>query len=86
MSTCIAMRINRRIYARKIHSKGGITVITDTTPAEYRPDTVTISAEEYADLVRAAAQLDAILILSSGSKNPLYAAVCKERNIVRTEG
>lgn len=86
MSTCIAMRTSRRIYARRIHSKGGITLITDTTPAEYRPDTVTISAEEYADLVRAAAQLDAILILSTGSKNPFYAAVCKERNIVRSEG
>ena len=86
MSTCIAMRTSRRIYAMRIHSKGGITLITDTTPAEYRPDTVTISAEEYADLVRAAAQLDAILILSGSSKNPLYAAIARERNLVRTEG
>lgn len=60
-------------------------MITDTTPAEYRPDTVTISAEEYADLVRAAAQLDVILLLTSNNKSPLYSAIAKERNIARTE-
>lgn len=61
-------------------------MITDTTPAEYRLDTVTISSEEYADLVRAAAQLDVILLLTSNNKSPLYAAIAKERNIARTEG
>lgn len=62
-------------------------MIEDTTP---RPDTVTISAGEYADLVRAAAMLDAIVIMAGGktSKNPLYANIANERNITipRTEG
>lgn len=57
----------------------------ETYPGNYRPDTVTISSEEYADLVRAAAQLDAILILAGKSQNPLYTAIASERNIVRTE-
>lgn len=48
-------------------------MIEDTTP---RPDTVTISADEYADLVRAAAMLDAIVIMAGGknSRNPLMPA------------
>lgn len=58
----------------------------ETNAGSYRPDTVTISAEEYADLVRAAAQLDAILIMTGGSKNPLFVAVARERNIERSEG
>lgn len=61
-------------------------MIEDTTP---RPDTVTISADEYADLVRAAAMLDAIVIMAGGktSKNPLYVNIANERNITipRTE-
>lgn len=58
----------------------------ETYHCGYRPDTVTISADEYADLIRAAAQLDMILLLNNKSgTNPLFAAICKERNIVRTE-
>ena len=51
-----------------------------------KADVVTISPDEYADLIRAAAQLDAILILSGSSKNPLYEAIARERNIERSEG
>lgn len=61
-------------------------MLNETYPGSFRPDTVTISAEEYADLVRAAAQLDTILILAGNGKNPLYAAIAKERNIGKTEG
>lgn len=42
-------------------------MLNDTTPG-IRPDTVTISADEYADLVRAAAQLDTILLLMRNKK------------------
>ena len=39
-------------------------MITDTTP---RPDTVTISVDEYADLVRSAALLDSLVIAAVSS-------------------
>lgn len=57
----------------------------DTNAGKYRPDTVTISVDEYADLIRAVALLDALLISISYSNNPLFAAVAKERNISRTK-
>ena len=57
----------------------------DTNAGNYRPDTVTISVDEYADLIRAVALLDALLISISYSSNPLVAAVEKERNISRTK-
>ena len=62
-------------------------MIEEIYPGEVRPDTVIISPDEYADLVRAAAMLDAIVIMAvnSGSKNPLYLTIAKERNLVRPE-
>ena len=59
-------------------------MITDTTP---RPDTVTVSVDEYADLVRSAALLDFLVIaaVSSGAKNPLYRFIAHERNIPITK-
>lgn len=47
---------------------------------------VTISADEYADLLRAATLLDAILVMSKKTDNPLIVLASCERNIDRTEG
>ena len=55
----------------------------DTNAGKYRPDTVTISVDEYADLIRAVALLDALLISISYSSNPLFAAIAKERNVTK---
>lgn len=55
----------------------------DTNAGKYRPDTVTISVDEYADLIRAVALLDALLISISYSSNPLVAAIAKERNVTK---
>ena len=57
----------------------------DTNADNCRPDTVTISVDEYADLIRAVALLDALLISISYSSNPLFAAIAKERTISRTK-
>lgn len=55
----------------------------ETNAGKYRPDTVTISVDEYADLIRAVALLDALLISISYSSNPLIAAIAKERNVTK---
>lgn len=63
-------------------------MITDTTPAWGRIDTVTISADEYNDIVRAAAQLDMILVVMANTNTVpdcmvKYAA--RERGIRKEE-
>lgn len=59
--------------------------MTDSS-ANIMSSLVTISTDEYADLLRAATLLDAILVMSKKSDNPLIVLASCERNINRTEG
>lgn len=61
-------------------------MLKDSYSATVRPDTVTISVEEYADLIRASAQLDAILAMGGYPPDTLCRAIARERNIEMTEG
>lgn len=49
-------------------------------------DVVTISTDEYAGLIRAAAQLDVILTMGAYTPDALCMAIARERNIERSEG
>lgn len=51
-----------------------------------KADVVTISIDEYADLIRAAAQLDVILTMGAYTPDALCRAIARERNIERSEG
>lgn len=62
-------------------------MLNDTTPGT-RPDTVIISADEYSDLVRAAAQLDMLVTLMVNTNTApacLIRAMANERGIRKEE-
>lgn len=61
-------------------------MLNESFNASARPDTVTISVEEYADLIRASAQLDAIITMGGYPPDTLCRAIARERNIEMTEG